>query len=171
MQLVRTITGRRERTIKRKLSEMTVALLIRRRFGAKAILDCYLSIAYVGEGVTGLDAAARKVFGRISTACSDQEKALLGAMLLRPVPRTPTFKWWAQLSCRANKAQARAMQTTTANTPRALPHSGAYDAGSAGPPITPIVAGSYLLSVARAQSQPITSSYAGRARRAWRECP
>ena len=107
MQLVRTITGHRERTVRRKLSEIATSVLIRQRFDADRILACYLSIAYTGHKLAGLEAAAQDVFGQHLRRCSGREKAMLAAMLLSPIPEFRSLTWWARVIRRADHAQQR----------------------------------------------------------------
>lgn len=53
-QFVRVAIGNYERTIKRKVREIFLALLISSRHSKKDISKAYLSVAYYGTGLTGL---------------------------------------------------------------------------------------------------------------------
>ncbi|MDB5734391.1 MAG: hypothetical protein JWN16_1028 [Alphaproteobacteria bacterium] len=102
MQLVRTITGYRERTASRKLYEMLLAWLIQYRYNKFEILRSYLSCAFLGSHVTGMDNAAVKVFGKARHLLSIEESARLAAMLVYPRPLTPTIVWENKIKRRAN---------------------------------------------------------------------
>lgn len=60
-QLVRTLTGRYEITIKRKLVEQLLAILISYRFSKLQIASSYLNHAYLGTNITGLSELAKKL--------------------------------------------------------------------------------------------------------------
>lgn len=60
-QLVRTLTGRYEITIKRKLVEQLLAILISYRFSKLQIVSSYLNHAYLGTNITGLSELAKKL--------------------------------------------------------------------------------------------------------------
>ena len=107
MQLVRTITDRRQRTIARKLREIVVAVLVRRKFGADIVLSAYLRIAYTGYRLTGLQEGAKHLFGRAIEQCLRHEKAMVASSLLQPVPRFPTLAWRERLEARARFALRR----------------------------------------------------------------
>lgn len=107
MQLVRTITNRRERSIGRKLREIAVAVLIRRKYGHAVVLNTYLRIAYAGYRLTGLSEAAKTLFGRPIHECSRHEKSMLAGVLLVPVSRHRTEQWHARLNVRAARARYR----------------------------------------------------------------
>ena len=107
MQLVRTITGRREKTAYRKFREITLAILVRGKFGRKMILSCYLQILYSGTGLVGIEAASRSIYGKSSFQCSTKEKSLLAAVILLPLPRRPTLNWGARITNRARYARRK----------------------------------------------------------------
>lgn len=102
MQLVRTITGYRQRTISRKLYEMMLAMIIQCRYSKIVILRTYLSCAYLGSHLTGMDAASHKVFGKARDALSVDQAAFLAAMLVYPRPLVPTTSWHDKVLQRAS---------------------------------------------------------------------
>src|SRR3954447_23245686 len=63
MQFVRTLTDRRERTLRRKLREIVFAVLVRRRFGATRVLEAYLTTAVTGTDLEGVEAVSAHLFG------------------------------------------------------------------------------------------------------------
>lgn len=54
-QLIRTITGRYEKSIKRKITEIALAYLVARKVDRSIYPRVYLSIAYYGTGLEGFD--------------------------------------------------------------------------------------------------------------------
>ena len=60
MQLVRTISQRYERTIGRKISEMIQAILLQKKFSKVEILRAYMRVSYMGTGINGFSAAAKR---------------------------------------------------------------------------------------------------------------
>ena len=73
-----------ERTIKRKIQELLLALWLERRFSKDQILAIYLNRAYFGAGAYGVDAAARKYFGRPATQVNTYQAAMLAGLLKAP---------------------------------------------------------------------------------------
>jgi len=102
MQLVRTITGYRKRTLARKLYEILLAWIIQFRYNKFKILRSYLSCAFLGSHTIGMDAAARRSIGKIVQLLSVEETAQLTAMLVYPRPLTPTAIWEQNVKRRAN---------------------------------------------------------------------
>lgn len=62
-QLVKVLYLDRERTYKRKLQEVVIALWLEWRLGKDEVLTRYLNSIYLGAGATGVTAAARTYFG------------------------------------------------------------------------------------------------------------
>lgn len=104
MQLVRTITNRRDRTWQRKLEEMITAIAIRRQIGAHKILSAYCRIAYTGTGLRGIEAASQKLFGIPIDKCSFDQKVILAITLLHPIPEVITTIWWNKVLIRRKLA-------------------------------------------------------------------
>lgn len=102
MQLVRTITGYRKRTISRKLYEICLAFLVQHRYSKFEILRTYLSCAFLGSHLIGMEAASIKVFGKTIPSLSIEEAAFLSAMLVYPMPLVPTTSWHAKVKRRAS---------------------------------------------------------------------
>jgi len=78
-----------ERTAKRKVQELLLALWLEHRFGKDQILAIYLNRVYFGNGAYGVDAAARKYFGRPAAALSIYEAAMLAGLLKAPSRYNP----------------------------------------------------------------------------------
>jgi membrane peptidoglycan carboxypeptidase len=62
IQLFRTMSGRYERTLRRKLREIVGAYALQRKFSKLEILRCYLDCAYFGTKITGVEEASFAMF-------------------------------------------------------------------------------------------------------------
>ena len=91
-----------ERTFKRKFQELLLALWLERKFSKDQILSIYLNRAYLGSGTYGVDAAARKYFGRPATMVSTYQAAMLAGLLKAPSRYNPIAS--------PDRARARASQ-------------------------------------------------------------
>ncbi|MGE5442126.1 MAG: transglycosylase domain-containing protein [Bacteroidota bacterium] len=78
-----------ERTIKRKVQELLLALWLEHRFSKDQILAIYLNRAYFGAGTYGVDAASRKYFGRPATQVNTYQAAMLAGLLKAPSRLNP----------------------------------------------------------------------------------
>jgi membrane peptidoglycan carboxypeptidase len=106
MQLVRTATDYRQPTLRRKLYEMLLALIIQKRYNKFEILRSYLECAFYGSHLIGIHAASTDVFGVWSQfELSFDQSAELAAMLVYPRPLEPTARWRANVSRRAEYAK------------------------------------------------------------------
>jgi membrane peptidoglycan carboxypeptidase len=102
MQFVRTVTGYRQKTIRRKLYEMFLVYLIQFRYSKVVILRSYLACAFFGSHLFGADRAARKLYGRSADTLGTEEAAVLAAMLVYPRPTSPTPAWELKVQRRAH---------------------------------------------------------------------
>lgn len=101
MQFVRTVTGFRQHTIRRKLYEAVLAIIVRSRYGKLAVLRSYIACAFFGSGLIGADVAARKLFGKDAAQLTLSEAAFVAAMLARPRPLHGPASWEAKVRRRA----------------------------------------------------------------------
>lgn len=101
MQFVRTRTGYKDKTIKRKLYEMLLARLLQSRMSKIAILRGYLNIVYLGSGISGVETASQKVFDKDPYDLTLYEMSNVAAMMVYPRPRTPTSAWQKKVERRA----------------------------------------------------------------------
>lgn len=89
MQVARNVFPDRlpasERTIKRKLLEIRVATEIENKYDKDQILQTYLNQIYFGEGVYGIESAAKIYFGKNAANLTLPEAALLAGL-----PKAPT---------------------------------------------------------------------------------
>lgn len=78
-----------ERSLKRKVQEALLAFWLERRFSKDQILTLYLNRVYLGAGTYGLDAAAKRYFGKPATQLSIYEAAMLAGLLKAPSRYNP----------------------------------------------------------------------------------
>lgn len=88
-QLAKNLLLSHKRSYWRKAREAMLALEIERKFGKDQILTVYLNRVYFGGGAYGVDAAARRFFGKPATEVSLWESALLAAVLKAPSRLAP----------------------------------------------------------------------------------
>lgn len=88
-QLARNLLLTRERSFARKAREALLALELERRFAKDQILTIYLNRVYFGGGAYGVDAAARRFFGKPATEANLWESALMAGSLKAPSRLAP----------------------------------------------------------------------------------
>lgn len=111
MQLVRTITKYKDRTLSRKVREMLLAIAINRRYSKLQILNCYLSYAYFGAYMNGVHEAMRYMFHKYNAeSLTIFESSMIAAMLQQPRPKRPSLKRELILINRAVHTQRRAFK-------------------------------------------------------------
>ncbi|HEX5132091.1 MAG TPA: biosynthetic peptidoglycan transglycosylase [Candidatus Krumholzibacteria bacterium] len=86
-QVVRTITGRYERTLRRKLKEILLAILVAQSFPKEILPSVYLQIAYYGWRMNGYQQACQRLGLHPSSLALDEAAGLV-ARLKYPEPRT-----------------------------------------------------------------------------------
>ena len=85
MQLARNTVLTSERTLRRKLKEVFVALRLEREFSKQEILTLYLNRIFLGQRAYGVGAGAQVYFGK-----DVGELGLAEAALLAGLPRSPS---------------------------------------------------------------------------------
>lgn len=78
-----------ERSVKRKIQEAMLAFWLEREFSKEEILTIYLNRAYFGAGAYGVDAAARRYFGRGARRVTVAQAALIAGLLKAPSRYSP----------------------------------------------------------------------------------
>jgi membrane peptidoglycan carboxypeptidase len=91
----------RDRTMRRKIKEIFIAIKLDRNRGKAEILDLYLNTIYFGRQTSGVQAAARAYFDKDVWQLGVAECALLAAMIQRP----------AYFRTRGDDAPARALRS------------------------------------------------------------
>lgn len=111
-QFVRAVTDRHERTIRRKIREQILALMLVRRTSKRRIASAYLAIAFYGYGSVGLDGLRHK-FGKNLDNVSFCQALGFVAQLKYPRPRRPSKEWNTKLAVRIGALHS--LGTGTAN--------------------------------------------------------
>jgi penicillin-binding protein 1A len=88
-QLAKNLFLTPERTLKRKVQELLLALWLENKFTKHQILSIYLNRVYLGAGVFGVEAAARHYFGRPARSLSLYQAAMLAGSLKAPSRYNP----------------------------------------------------------------------------------
>jgi 1A family penicillin-binding protein len=89
-QLARLSFLSRGKTYRRKLKEVIVAAYLENLFSKQDILEMYLNKAYFGDGLHGVEAAARGYFGKSASDLGVDEAALLAGLIQSPSTYAPT---------------------------------------------------------------------------------
>jgi len=89
-QLAKNLFLSPERTMKRKVQELILALWLERRFTKDEILTLYLNRVYFGGGAYGVDAASYRYFGKSARELTLGEAAVLAGLLKAPSRYAPT---------------------------------------------------------------------------------
>ena len=79
-----------ERTLRRKVQEALLALWLESRLDKKEIFRRYINEVYFGAGAYGIDAAARRYFGKKSFDLTLAECAMLAGLIQAPSRLAPT---------------------------------------------------------------------------------
>ena len=88
-QLARMTYLSQDRTIRRKVQEAIVTIWLERQLSKEEILTRYLNTAYFGAGVYGVDAAAKRYFGKTAKDLSLSEAAMLAGLVRAPSALAP----------------------------------------------------------------------------------
>ncbi len=88
-QLAKNLFLEPDRTLERKVQEVLLALWLEHKYSKDEILQMYLNRVYFGSGSYGVEAAARRYFGRGARDVSLQEAALLAGLLKAPSRLSP----------------------------------------------------------------------------------
>ena len=88
-QLAKVLFLSPERTLERKVQEALLALWLETRFTKDEILSLYLNRVYLGAGTYGVDAAARRYYGKPAERVGLYEAAQLAGLLKAPTRYSP----------------------------------------------------------------------------------
>ena len=106
MQLVRVLTGRFDRSWRRKIDEMALAILVTRHVSRVELPALYLSVGYYGWRMNGFAQACQRL-GIDPACCSLHESAMLVARLKYPQPRNCPAARWQQIASRSEYLKVR----------------------------------------------------------------
>tara|TARA_B100000029_G_scaffold294508_1_gene287857 strand:- start:2237 stop:4066 length:1830 start_codon:yes stop_codon:yes gene_type:complete len=101
-QLAKNVFLTPERSIRRKYKELLLSFWLEYRFTKNQLLTIYLNRVYLGAGVYGVEAAAKRYFGKSARALDLAECAMLAGLLKAPTRYAPTND--------LKRSQARASQ-------------------------------------------------------------
>ena len=88
-QLAKNLFLTPERSLKRKVQELLMALWLERKFTKDQILTLYLNRVYLGSGSWGVDAAAKRYFDTSARNLNLYQSALLAGLLKAPSRYNP----------------------------------------------------------------------------------
>ena len=124
-QLARQSFLTRDKTYRRKLKEIILASYIEGEFQKNEILEMYLNKVYFGDGLYGVEAAARGYFGKSASDLTVDEAALLAGLIQSPSAYAPTGNLDRALARRAVVLQTMvssgAIDAKTAERARSAP--------------------------------------------------
>ncbi|MDJ0981374.1 MAG: PBP1A family penicillin-binding protein [Kiloniellales bacterium] len=89
-QLAKNLFLKPDRTLRRKVREVLLAFWLERKFSKDQIMTLYLNRVYFGAGTYGVDAAARRYFGKSAREMTIYEGAVLAGLLKAPSRFNPT---------------------------------------------------------------------------------
>jgi penicillin-binding protein 1A len=90
MQLVKNLVLTPQRSMRRKIQEMRLALLLERHLSKDEILQLYLNRIYFGASAYGVEAAALRYFQKSAAELTLAEAAMLAALPKAPSRLDPT---------------------------------------------------------------------------------
>ena len=73
----------------RKAREMVITMLLEQSLSKQRILELYVNLIEWGDGIFGVDAAARRYFGRPASALSFEQSLRLAAVIPSPLRHRP----------------------------------------------------------------------------------
>ena len=88
-QLAKNLFLTPDRTMKRKIQEVLMALWLEKRFSKEQILALYLNRVYLGSGTFGVDAAARRYFDISARRVGLYQSAVIAGLLKAPSRYSP----------------------------------------------------------------------------------
>ena len=88
-QLAKNLFLSSEKTMRRKMQELLLALWLEHQFTKDEILTLYLNRVYFGAGAYGLEAASRRYFGKPAADLTLAESAVLAGLLKAPSHLSP----------------------------------------------------------------------------------
>lgn len=89
-QLAKNLFLEPDRTVKRKIQELVLAFWLEAEFSKDEIMEMYLNRVYFGSGAYGIDAAARRYFGKSARLLTVAEAATMAGLLKAPSRYSPT---------------------------------------------------------------------------------
>ena len=88
-QLIKNTQLSSEKTLKRKITEVSLAKKIEGKYDKDKILELYLNVIYFGNNCYGIESAANYYFSKEAKDLSVEESALLAGMIKSPAKYSP----------------------------------------------------------------------------------
>jgi penicillin-binding protein 1A len=88
-QLAKNLFLTSERSLRRKVEELMLALWLEVRFSKQDILELYLNRVYYGGGAYGIEAAAQRYFSKSARSLTVPEAAVIAGLLKAPSRFSP----------------------------------------------------------------------------------
>ncbi|WP_420412774.1 transglycosylase domain-containing protein [Roseibium sp.] len=88
-QLAKNLFLEPDRTIKRKIQELVLAFWLEAEYSKDEILEMYMNRVYLGSGAYGVDAAARRYYGKSARLMTIAESAIIAGLLKAPSRYSP----------------------------------------------------------------------------------
>jgi penicillin-binding protein 1A len=88
-QLAKQVFLTPDKTFRRKINEIFLAVQIEKDFTKDQIFELYANQAYLGHGAYGVEAASRLYFGKHASELSLQEAAVIAALIRSPMYYSP----------------------------------------------------------------------------------
>lgn len=107
-QLVRTITGHRQRTLSRKILEIYLAYIVSSHYSKTDILKAYAHFAYYGRNSTGIINASKTFFGKPLDLLNEEQLYILASSLR--YPRSDSKSWFFKAYNRALYAKKKILK-------------------------------------------------------------
>lgn len=115
-QLVRTITGRHEISISRKIREIMLAVIVSDEYGKTDIAEIYLNIAHLGTGIYGIKQMS-EILGIPLDDISISDTAIIISMLKYPRPSIPSPSWLSKHAGRSDWLRRELLRISLAPNP------------------------------------------------------
>lgn len=91
-QVVKNLILTPEKTITRKIKEILLALELEKRFTKEEILEFYINLIELGDGVYGVEQASQKYFQKSAKTINGKEGAFLAMLLPSPIKYSQSFE-------------------------------------------------------------------------------
>jgi len=88
-QLTKNLFLSPEKSLTRKLKEAILTWRLENALSKRRILELYVNVAEWGDGIFGIEAAARRYYGKPASALSSMEAARLASVLPNPIRFNP----------------------------------------------------------------------------------
>lgn len=88
-QLIKNTHLSSEKTVKRKLQEIKLALNLEKRYSKDEILEMYLNSIYFGKGAYGIEDASKTYFNKSASELTLNESAMLAGIIKAPNTYSP----------------------------------------------------------------------------------